>query len=140
MVVYDLCCAEEHVFEAWFADSATFAELSASGEIECPLCGDRKIDRAPMAPNISTHRGPTTASIKASTALAMKALTTARALIEQNCDHVGKRFAEEARKIHYGEATQRSIYGEATPEEAEVLREEGIEFGEIPFPMNRPDA
>ena len=140
MVVYDLRCASDHVFEAWFADSDTFALLAEAGDLECPLCGDREVGRIPVAPNVSTPRESAAPQNRERTARAMKALTNARQVIEQNCEHVGDRFAAEARKIHYGEVDRRNIYGKATLEEAETLREEGVEFGEIPFPIRQRDA
>ena len=137
MVVYDLRCGNEHVFEAWFPGSDAFDAQAKRGKVQCPVCGDRKIQRAPMAPHVST-RGRAVAR-RESAEQAMKALTNMQAFIEKNCDHVGPQFAEEARKIHYGETETRNIYGEATPDEAAELRDEGIEFGEIPWPV-RGDA
>lgn len=153
MILYNLKCSQDHVFEAWFKDSATFDAQVAGGEVTCPLCGDGDVRKALMAPNISTRREsrelaraeqtPTaeapaaqaTKSEKLAAAQAemMHALRRMRREIEEKCDHVGDRFAEEARKIHYGEADARGIYGQATREEAEELAEEGIDFAAIPW-------
>ena len=152
--MFDLKCGKDHVFEAYFADSATYESQVEAGEIACPLCGDIKIAKAPMAPNIAVNnkaRGEpehTPAPDKAPArrppsppemARAMATLRRMRTHIEQNFDHVGPSFPEEARKIHYGEADRRNIYGDATREEAGALAEEGIEIGEIPW-VPRHDA
>lgn len=131
MILYDLRCAQDHVFEAWFADSASFESQAKAGHVECPVCGDTTVVRAPMAPNISTGRGGGDQGPDPM-AEATKVLTNVRDLIENHCDNVGDQFPEEARKIHYGEAEKRNIFGEATPKEAADLREEGVEFGELP--------
>lgn len=131
MILYDLRCGNDHIFEAWFPDSGAFKAQAKMREVACPLCGDTGVVRAPMAPNVSTG-GKGRGRGRDSMATASKLLTNVRALIEENCDDVGDKFAEEARKIHYGEADQRNIYGEATSQEADELREEGVEFGELP--------
>jgi hypothetical protein len=131
MILYDLRCGNDHIFEAWFADSLSFESQAKAGHVECPLCGDATVVRAPMAPNIST--GSTAAGADSdSIAEATKVLTNVRDLIENHCENVGNQFPEEARKIHYGESRKRNIFGEATLKDAAELREEGIEFGELP--------
>ena len=138
MVVYDIRCSHEHVFEAWFPDSAAFDAQAAAGHVACPTCGDTRVVRAPMAPNIATGKGDAERRRELEDH-AMKVLTNMREFIEKSCDNVGGRFAEEARKIHYGESAPRNIYGRATGEEAEALKDEGIEFGELPWSV-RGDA
>lgn len=140
MIVYDLKCAKGHVFESWFPDSAAFQVQSGAGTVVCPLCGDNHIERELSAPRISTGRnrgGQTLEEAREASAEAMRALTNVRRFIEQNCDDVGERFPEEARKIHYGEIEKRNICGEASQNEADELRDEGVEFGELPFPFRR---
>lgn len=139
MIVYDLRCSQGHVFESWFSDSAAFTEQSKARELACPLCGDTQVDRAPMAPHVSTGKAKRQSG-KEYTQRAMKALTNAQTFLDEHCDNVGDRFAEEARKIHYGDAEKRNIWGAATPEDVAELRDEGIEFGEIPFPVRRKDS
>ena len=151
MIVFDLKCGKDHVFEAYFADSATYEQQAEAGEIACPYCGDVKVSKAPMAPNIAVNnkaRGePEPAAEKVPArkptppemAHAVGTLRRMRSYIEQNFDHVGESFPEEARKIHYGEAERRSIYGDATKEEVGELADEGIEIGEIPW-VPRHDA
>ncbi|MBM3507673.1 MAG: DUF1178 family protein [Alphaproteobacteria bacterium] len=138
MVVYDVRCSHDHVFEAWFPDSAAFDAQVKKGEVSCPVCGDARVARAPMAPNVATGKGDV-ARKKQMAAHAVRMLTKMQAFIEKNCDNVGNRFAEEARKIHYGERESRNICGRATEQEANELRDEGIEFGEIPW-RHRSDA
>ena len=133
MIVFDLRCRKNHVFEAWFRDSAAYEQQSAAGEITCPSCGDRKIAKAVMAPNISTPKDKSSAEQKQMMAQAAKLLYQMREQVEKNCDYVGDRFAEEARRIHYGETEKRNIYGEATAEQAEELQEEDIPFSRIPW-------
>ena len=130
MILFTLRCAAEHEFEGWFRDGATYEKQARRGHISCPECGSTKIEKAPMAPRVKKSAeapaAPTPAQMRA-------ALLAIRQQVEKNCDYVGPRFAEEARKIHYGEVEKKSIYGESTDQEAKELAEEGIEFGRIPW-------
>lgn len=156
MIRFDLRCREEHGFEAWFRDNASFEAQAAGGVLECPVCGSREVEKAIMAPRIAKGtRAPAKSTEKAadsgkSAPVAMggsadqaKALRAAledlRDKVEASCDYVGEGFPEEARKIHYGEAEARGIYGEASDEEAKKLAEEGVEFSRLPLPR-RHDA
>jgi hypothetical protein len=136
MILFTLRCARSHEFEAWFRDGDRFAAQRAAGEIACPLCGDTSIEKAVMAPRVARTRemppGPAVAEMR-------KALIEMRRQIEMNCDYVGPRFAEEARRIHYGEIDPHGIYGEATDGESRELADEGIKFGQIPW-MPRTDG
>ena len=138
MILYDVICSNDHVFEAWFANSEAFGEQREKGDIACPICGDTDVGKALMAPNISAKKERAAAQATEA-AEAVKFLYKMREHIEEHCDYVGNRFAEEARKIHHEEVEKRDIYGEATAEEAARLRDEGIEFGEMPWPI-RHDA
>ena len=133
MIVFDLRCDKEHVFEAWFPDSKTFDRQAKKGQVVCPVCGDTKVEKALMAPNISTARKKDAEKEQAQAAKVMQALAEVRRKVEENCDYVGPQFAEEARKIHFGETGDRGIYGEATKEESKELADEGIEVGVIPW-------
>ncbi len=152
MILYRLRCRDDHEFEGWFRNAAAFDDQRESGALECPVCGTAEVGKALMAPNIATRAagtgeandGPTAAPVPAAEVQAMhpaahhaaelkRRLRELRRVVEQNCDYVGDRFAEEARKIHYGEADAHGIYGETTPEETERLKDEGIEFGSIPW-------
>lgn len=133
MIVYRLVCDQDHEFESWFPDSAAYDTQAVKGQVACPVCDSRKIRKAPMAPRIGKGRSETAA-------VEMKAaLRRLRDEVEKNCEPVGDRFADEARKIHYGEAEKRSIYGQATADEARELTEEGVDFGVIPW-ARREDA
>ena len=145
MIVFDLKCAKDHVFEAWFRDNATFEKQRRAKDISCPVCGENKIKKAPMAPNIAvgaTEKNGTAGKATKDTAIAEKMMSTCRALrdaVEKNSDYVGPRFAEEARRIHYGEADKRSIYGEASDRDARELHEEGVSITAIPW-ISRTDS
>ncbi len=130
MIVFALRCSGGHEFEAWFRDGATFEAQREQGEIACPDCGDTAVDKAVMAPRLARSRA---AAPPVSPAKLRAALLELRRQVETNCDYVGERFAEEARRIHYGETDPHGIYGEATAEESEALTEEGVAFGRIPW-------
>ena len=133
-MVFDLICANKHTFEAWFKDSKAFDGLRRKGRVECPTCGDSKVEKALMAPNISTSKKQALAAQEsAMVAQAKQMLAKMQQHVEDNCDYVGPEFAEEARKIHYGETEKRDIYGEATKAEADELSEEGVDFTAIPW-------
>lgn len=160
MIRYTLVCDKDHEFEAWFASSDAFDASAKAGANVCPVCGSGKVGKALMAPSVSARTrgnaltpasGPVPASVAGSgPALGpaggnvdlvaadprhralRKALTELRRRVTESADYVGKRFPEEARKIHYEEAEPRGIYGEATPEEARELLEEGVEV--LPLP------
>ncbi len=137
MILYQLCCDNGHGFEGWFRDSAAFDDQAARGLLSCALCGSAKVEKAIMAPRLGKGK-PEAEVIPPAKAVAHQAellarLRALRAEIEANCEHVGDRFADEARKIHYGESDPRGIYGEASAQEAEALREEGIGIARIPW-------
>jgi len=134
MISFNLRCGKDHVFEAWFKDGKSFDRQARQGKVACPVCGDTKIAKAPMAPNIASGVSRQPVDERTKTAALREALTKLRTEIEKNCDYVGENFAEEARKIHYNEAEQRNIYGETTDQEAHALQEEGIDFARIPWP------
>ena len=137
MMVFDLICANKHTFEAWFKGSKAFDGLRKNGQVQCPTCGDDQVEKALMAPNISTSKKQAKAAKESAVAAeAMHMLAKMKQHVEENCDYVGKEFAEEARKIHYGETEKRDIYGEATTAEAKELVEEGVDFTAIPWTEN----
>lgn len=131
MILFTLRCAAGHEFEAWFRDGDGFEAQHAASEIACPLCGETTVEKAVMAPRLARSRE----MMPSATALAQmrKTLAEMRRQIETHCDYVGPRFAEEARRIHYGEADPHGIYGEATDSESRELADEGIKFGQIPW-------
>lgn len=132
MILFNLKCAKNHEFEAWFRDGDAFDAQAAAKKISCPLCGSRKVAKAPMAPRIA-KRGGKKSELAEKQAAILQELKELRKKVEANFDYVGDRFAEEARRIHYGEVDARGIYGETSDEEARALNEEGIEFVRIPW-------
>jgi hypothetical protein len=140
MIRFDLRCRKGHLFEAWFRDGAAAESQIAGHKLACPTCGGVRVEKAPMAPRIGRGKAnnesanpAATKEIGAKSALLRKELAELRAKIEASCEYVGDRFAEEARKIHYGEADSRGIYGETSEAEAHALTEEGIEYRKIPW-------
>ena len=163
MIVYDLACDGGHRFEGWFGSSDEFASQLASGFVSCPECGSGEVTKAPMAPAIPRKgnrqalapatpkpaipqpvtqpltqpmaRGPMPSEV--SEALAKLAEAQARALKDSRW--VGDSFAEQSRAMHYGERDPETIHGQATPEEAIGLFEEGITVAPLPFPVAPPE-
>lgn len=134
MKVLDLRCAHDHRFEGWFADDADFASQRERGLLECPVCADRSVERLPSAPRLNlSHPSAPAQTVTRAEDLQSLWLRAVRHVL-QNTEDVGERFAEEARRIHYGEAENRGIRGRATPEETEALAEEGIEVVPLPLP------
>lgn len=146
MIRYTLRCEAGHNFESWFNNSAAFDRQAARGLIACPLCGSAKVEKAIMAPALGGGReasdpAPTPTAEPEKTPVAIvskeevevrKKLRELRDHIVKNADYVGEKFPEEARRMHYGEIEHRSIYGEASPESARSLADEGIEFHPLP--------
>ncbi len=140
MIRYALICDAEHEFEAWFRNGEDFDAQLSRGLVTCPVCHSAKVQKALMAPAVSTARK------QEKIAFAMgdeqrKALAKLKAMADEarkSADYVGDRFAEEARKIHFGEADARGIYGEATVDEARSLVEDGVDF--MPLPVFPDDA
>jgi hypothetical protein len=141
MITYQLKCSTGHEFEAWFRNSAGYDEQQATGDISCPMCGDQEIMKALMAPSVGKKGNASVSSHEARASEVARevldAVDTIRKHVEDSCDYVGTDFADEARKIHYGETEERGIYGEATQEDNQALDEEGIEVFRIPTPPRR---
>lgn len=139
MKVLDLRCSNGHPFEGWFASEEDYQSQNGRGLVECPLCADRVVSRTPSAPRLNlsgarepqaSAQAPAAAQVPEPHALWLQAVRHVMAHTED----VGTRFAEEARRIHYGEAQERAIRGQATPEEARSLVDEGIEVAALPVP------
>lgn len=133
MIRFALKCACGHRFESWFRDNAACEALMASGQLSCPVCGGAEVAKAPMAPFVASGQADPEAAAHSREARMRAALLHLREAVEANSENVGDAFAEEARKIHYGESPKRSIYGDATPDEAEALAEEEIPFAQLPW-------
>ncbi len=144
MIRYRLTCPDTHEFEAWFSSSAAYDKQAKAGHVTCPECGSNKVEKTLMAPNVATSRKKDAAREKAKAATArpvasqmpaemLEMMRKIRDHVRENADYVGDKFAEEARKIHYEESEARGIYGEATPDEAQALHEEGIAVHPLPL-------
>jgi hypothetical protein len=140
LIRFSLSCERDHEFEAWFRNNDDFDKQKKRGFVECPHCGSAKVEKALMAPAVSTARRQEKMAL-AMNDMQKKAMAEMKALSEklrENADYVGDKFAEEARKIHFGETEARGIYGEATLEDAKSLAEDGVGFMPIPvFPEDR---
>ena len=149
MIRYNLRCERDHAFESWFQSSSAYETQEKRKLVTCPVCGSAKVERAIMAPQIVSKKGrdvpvqapvaATEATTPASTPLMMAQdhelrakLRELRDHIVKNADNVGERFPVEARKMHYGDIEHRPIYGEASPEEARSLIDEGVEVSPLP--------
>jgi hypothetical protein len=154
MIRYALACDNGHDFESWFPSSASYDAQAERGLVTCPLCGSAKVDKQLMAPSLarkgsakaepersgapapaaSVPAAPTPMAILSEREQALRAMLKAvREHVAKTADYVGDGFANEARKMHYGEIEHRSIYGEANPADAKALIEEGIEVHPIPI-------
>ena len=147
MIRYTLRCEKGHAFESWFQSSAAYESQEKRHLVSCPSCGSDKIERAIMAPRVVSKKGreaavpaaPVETGGPEATPLLMAQEVELRAKIRElrdhivkNADNVGERFPNEARKMHYGDIEHRPIYGEASPEEARSLIEEGVEVSPLP--------
>ena len=154
MIRYALHCDQGHAFESWFQSSAAYDKQAKRALVTCPTCGSAKVEKAIMAPRLARAEGadppppailptpPLPSLVPGKTPVAImspperelrKKLKELRDHLTKNADYVGPRFPEQARKIHYGEIEHRSIYGEASPEEAKEMHEEGIELHPLPI-------
>ncbi|MSO91781.1 MAG: DUF1178 family protein [Rhodospirillales bacterium] len=142
MIVYQVKCSNGHEFEGWFRNSGVFDQQRKRGDIDCPLCGDTEVSKAPMAPHVARSSGRSDAtheSTKEAPAQAAATIAQLRTYVEKHCDYVGESFPAEARRIHYGEVEKRSIYGEASSKEVSRLTDEGIEVHQLPTLPRRND-
>jgi hypothetical protein len=156
MIHYALVCECGHEFESWFQNSAAYDKQAKRGLVTCPHCGSAKVEKAIMAPRLSSGKkrkdpieapapavaAPVAANAPENTSVAMISpqeheirakLKELREHLTKNADNVGQKFPEQARKMHYGEIEHRSIYGEASPKDAKDLLDEGIEFHPLPI-------
>jgi hypothetical protein len=151
MIRYALKCASDHRFESWFQSAAAYDGLAKAGHLSCPVCGDTKVEKAIMAPRVSSGEAsarpaPAASGAKSAVpAVAERPLSTPshpaeqmlRALrehVEKTSTYVGPRFAQEARAMHLGERDATVIHGEATPDEARALIEDGVPIAPLPLP------
>jgi hypothetical protein len=133
MIRFALTCNKGHGFEAWFGSGSDYDVQVEAGAVVCPACGSVEVSKAPMAPSVRRAKAePAEMPARSGRRQAYALLKDLRAHLKANAEHVGSAFPEEARKMHYGEAEARSIYGEASRQEAEALREEGIPAFPLP--------
>jgi hypothetical protein len=139
MIRFSLICSDDHAFDGWFASNDAFETQKKRGLVDCPVCGTAKVDKALMAPGVITSRrkaGPVTDSapvaLDPERADMMAKLKEMVKAVRETADHVGKDFAEEARKIHFGEAPERAIYGEASQSDVEALLDDGVQIAPLP--------
>ena len=147
MIQYALKCSEGHSFDSWFQSADAFDKLASAGMVTCAVCGCTEVEKAIMTPRVRPARSaarlvaekPDAQSIDVATSTQNieQALSELRREVEDNSDYVGKEFASEARKMHLGDAPERSIYGEAKPEEARALIEDGVPVAPLPFIPSR---
>lgn len=136
MIRYTLKCANDHQFESWFQSSDAYTALRDGGHVSCAICGSDEVQRAPMAPRLG--KAATDAPRLSEPGTEVEAAMTAlRKQVEENSDYVGLSFAKEARAMHEGSAPERAIYGEAKPDEAKALIEDGIPVAPLPFMPKR---
>jgi hypothetical protein len=131
MIVYNLRCSNSHEFEGWFKDGATFDAQASSNRLVCPICNSRTIEKAIMAPAVAGTKKKDVSAPEEMRKM-RQFMTGLRKYVQDNAEYVGPNFAEEARKIHYGETEERQIYGESTIKEAVELVEEGIDVAPLP--------
>ncbi|HAV09282.1 MAG TPA: DUF1178 domain-containing protein [Rhodobacteraceae bacterium] len=136
MIRFSLHCTEGHQFDSWFQNAGAFETLKARGLVACATCGSTKVEKALMAPAVSTKEGAAR-PLSEPAAPEDTALRAMKAHLEANSEYVGLSFASEARKMHAGEAPDRAIWGEAKPEEAKKLLEEGVPVAPLPFMPKR---
>ncbi len=155
MIVFDLSCSNGHGFEGWFGSSDDFASQQQRGLLCCPQCGTAEVAKAPMAPAVPIkgnrrtgqsaaaapppQQGVTNAPMPPEVHQALQKLAEAQARALKNSTWVGKKFADDARAMHYGDRDPAPIHGEASPAEARQLIEEGIEVAPLPFPIAPPE-
>ncbi|MEM9429286.1 MAG: DUF1178 family protein [Pseudomonadota bacterium] len=132
MIKYALKCARGHTYDSWFGSSDDYDRLKYGGLLTCAVCGDRSVDKAIMAPRVTTGDSVLHAEPQRPPEEMVRAL---RAHVERTADNVGRDFAQEARRIDAGEAPRRSIFGEARPDEARSLLEDGIAVLPLPTPQ-----
>ncbi len=135
MIKFALSCQSNHQFEGWFASSDEFETQRQRAIVACPICGSCDVEKALMAPSLTTSKNRDIVKVAAGGQARKKILAKMKKLRDQittNAENVGESFPEEARKIHYGEAEERGIYGEASLDEAKKLVDEGVQIAPLP--------
>ena len=137
MIRYSLKCGAGHGFDSWFEGAEAFSALKAAGQVICPVCGSATVEKELMAPAVRPARkaaaAPARPDLSAPASELEEKLAALRRQIEANSEYVGMNFAAEARAIHAGDAPERVIHGEAKPDEARAMIEEGLPVAPLPF-------
>ena len=140
MIKYNLKCKNKHEFESWFADSKEFERLKSKKIIECTFCGTKLIEKSIMSPNILSKDEKNQNYVGSKNFKKIREdLIKMRNFVEKNFEYVGENFPSEVRNVYYDKKKNKNIYGKATPEETEELKEEGIELTSIPWIDNKRD-
>ena len=151
MIVFDLACANAHIFEGWFGSSEAFADQQARGLVTCPVCNSAAVAKAPMAPAVpakSNRAEPArkagaqalaNTAMPAEVAQAFKALAAAQTRALAKSEWVGDHFAAEVRSMHYGDSEEKQVHGRATRDDAVALRDEGIAVAPLLIPVQPPE-
>ena len=137
MIQFSLKCTDGHKFDSWFQSSDAFEKLLGAGMVTCAICGTSSVEKSLMAPRVSTAGNKAEKPLTAPATPAEQKLADMRREVETNSEYVGLKFADEARAMHDGDTPNRSIYGEAKPEEAKKLIEDGVPVVPLPFMPGR---
>ncbi|MBI1171891.1 DUF1178 family protein [bacterium] len=129
MIRYSLKCSADHSFDSWFQSASAYETLAGAGHVACPVCGVTKVEKALMAPRVAQSE----VALSVPQTEMEKAMAELRRKVEENSEYVGVNFVAEARKMHEGAVPERSIYGEARPEEAMRLLQDGVPVAPLPF-------
>ncbi len=142
MIRYDLRCVQGHVFDSWFQSGGAFDALQKAGHLSCAQCGSPDVSKTVMAPGVATSKQAEApiAVLKEPTSDVEKAIAELRRKVEATADYVGTDFTREARAMHLGDAPERSIYGEARPDQARALIEDGVPLMPLPFRPKRKSS
>ena len=138
MVIYDLACGQAHLFEGWFSSADDYTKQLECGLLACPMCASKDVHKVPSAPHVKARNSTEPAAASASRSVEVRSMLTESVLekireaVLKNSEDVGSQFASEARKIHYGEAKERGIRGQATADEVRELRDEGVAVVSLP--------
>ncbi len=132
MIKYTIKCEDGHAFESWFQSAEAYEDLAAAGHLTCAVCGSSTVEKAIMAPQVQSSR-----PLSEPSSAAEQKLADMRKHVEENSTYVGGTFAKEARAMHDGDAPERSIWGEAKPDEAKALIEDGVPVAPLPFTPSR---
>lgn len=133
MIRYALRCENGHDFDGWFRSSKNFETMRTAGHVACTQCGSAQVEKSLMAPAVPKDNGDAPHPLTHPRNPSEAALEKLRDHVEKNSDYVGLRFADEARAMHEGRSELRSIHGEARPEEAKKLIEDGVPVAPLPF-------